>query len=159
ASPAVRDGDVIDAGPGAIERLLAGATTPAPEPRIESVLDEPVLTREGDWSGLRAALSGSSPEQLLEEVKAANVRGRGGARLPAGTKWDFARRAKGHEKFIVVNGDEGDPGSYIDKVLMEDNPALLLEGMALAGFAVGAAHGFVLTRSEYPRSKPTLEAA
>ncbi len=159
ASPAVRDGDVIDAGPGAIERLLAKRTRPAPEPRFESVLDEPVLTCPGDWSGLRHALAHSTPEQLLEAVKAADVRGRGGAGFPAGAKWEFARNAPGERRVIVANGDEGDPGSYIDKLLMEDNPALLLEGMALAGFAVGAEHGFVLVRSEYPRSKPALEAA
>ncbi len=72
-------------------------------------------------------------------MEAATVRGRGGAGFPAGTKWKFTRAAKGDEKFIVANGDEGDPGSYIDKYLMEQNPALVLEGLALAGFAVGAA--------------------
>ena len=159
ASPAVRDGDVIDAGPDVVERVLAGAAQPAPEPLIKSVLHEPVLTRAGDWSGLRRALAEETPESLLEAVKDADVRGRGGAGFPAGTKWEFTRKAEGERKFIVANGDEGDPGSYIDKVLMEDNPHLFLEGMALAGFAVGAEHGFVLTRSEYPRSKPALEAA
>ena len=159
ASPAVRDGDVIDAGPDAIERVLADAAKPAPEPLVESLLDEPVLIRTGDWSGLRKALAETTPELLLEEVKAAEVRGRGGAGFPAGAKWEFARNAEGEPKFIVANGDEGDPGSYIDKVLMEDNPHLFLEGMALAGFAVGASHGFVLVRSEYPRSKPELEDA
>ena len=78
------------------------------------------------------------------------MRGRGGAGFPAGTKWEFARKAKGDEKVIVANGDEGDPGSYIDKLLMEDNPHLLLEGLALAGYAVGADHGFVLVRSRVP---------
>jgi NADH:ubiquinone oxidoreductase subunit F (NADH-binding) len=97
--------------------------------------------------------------ELLAEVKAANVRGRGGAGFPAGSKWEFTRQAEGEEKFVVANGDEGDPGSYIDKYLMERAPALVLEGMALAGYAVGASHGFVLCRSEYPRSKPALEAA
>jgi NADH-quinone oxidoreductase subunit F len=100
-----------------------------------------------------------SPEALLEAVKAAEVRGRGGAGFPAGMKWEFARKAKGERKVIVANGDEGDPGSYIDKLLMEDNPHLLLEGLALAGYAVGADHGFILVRSEYPRSKPALDAA
>ncbi len=161
SSPAIRDGDVIDAGPGAIARVLAGAATAADEPDPRSVLDGgPVLLAGGrDWQGLRHALATMTPEQLLAHVKAATVRGRGGAGFPAGDKWEFARNAPGERRFIVANGDEGDPGSYIDKVLMEAHPALLIEGMALAGYAVGADHGFVLTRSEYPRSKPLLEAA
>jgi NADH:ubiquinone oxidoreductase subunit F (NADH-binding)/NADH:ubiquinone oxidoreductase subunit E len=159
ASPAVRDGDTIDAGPGVIDRVLMNATEPAAEPAWRSVLDEPVLTRPGDWSGLRYAREHLTPEQLLDEVKQANVRGRGGAGFPAGQKWQFTRAAEGEQKFIVANGDEGDPGSYIDKYLMEQAPALVLEGMALAGYAVGAGHGFLLTRSEYPRSKPALERA
>ena len=159
SSPSFRDGDVIDAGPGALERVLAGGAEPAPEPAWRSVLDEPVLTRSGDWSGLRRALAELSPEQLREEVKAANLRGRGGAGFPAGLKWEFTAKNPSDEKFIVVNGDEGDPGSYIDKNLMEWSPELLLEGMALAGYAVGAANGFVYVRSEYPLSKPALEAA
>ncbi len=157
SSPSFREGDVVDAGPGALERVLAGAPEPAAEPPWESVLDEPVLIRPGDWSGLHAALA-STPDDVIAAVKAANLRGRGGAGFPAGLKWDFTRKNPG-EKFIVVNGDEGDPGSYIDKYLMEQNPALLLEGMAIAGFAVGAALGFVYVRSEYPRSKPALDEA
>ena len=95
------------------------------EPPVRSLLGTPVLTRAGDWSGYAKALDGR-PEELLEAVKAANVRGRGGAGFPAGMKWQFARAARGDEKFIVANGDEGDPGSYIDKVLMESSPHLLL---------------------------------
>ncbi|HEX7292754.1 MAG TPA: NAD(P)H-dependent oxidoreductase subunit E, partial [Conexibacter sp.] len=160
SSPAVRDGDVIDAGPDVVARVLAGETRAADEPAWESTLPEPVLTRPGDWSGLRRVLEeGVSPEALLEAVTAAEIRGRGGAGFPAGVKWRFARAAAGDETFIVANGDEGDPGSYIDKYLMERNPELLLEGMALAAHAVGARHGFVLVRSEYPRSKPALAAA
>lgn len=159
SSPAIRDGEVIDAGGDAVARVLAGNASPALEPEWQSILPEPVLTRPGDWSGLRRALTESDPESLLAEVEAAQVRGRGGAGFPAGTKWRFTRQASGSEKFIVANGDEGDPGSYIDKYLMERNPNLVLEGIALAGFAVGAAHGFVVTRSEYPLSKPTLDAA
>jgi len=158
-SPAVRVGDVIDAGPGVIDRVLQNSERAAPEPKIESTLVEPVLTKPGDWSGLKHALHHLTPDDLLQAVDDANIRGRGGAGFPAGQKWRFARDAPGDEKFVVANGDEGDPGSYIDKVLMEDNPALLLEGMALAGYAAGAHHGFVLTRSEYPRSKPALDQA
>ncbi len=159
SSPAVRDGEVVDAGAGVVDRVLAAATRAAPEPEWESLLAEPVLTRPGEWAGLRRALAELDPEALLAEVEAAAVRGRGGAGFPAGTKWRFARDAPGEEKFIVANGDEGDPGSYIDKYLMERSPELVLEGMALAGLAVGADHGFVLCRSEYPLSKPALEAA
>ena len=159
SSPAIRDGEVIDAGADAVARVLAGAGRAAPEPEWRSVLDEPVLIAPGDWSGLAQALDAHTPESLLAEVKAATVRGRGGAGFPAGDKWGFARASPGEQKFIVANGDEGDPGSYIDKYLMERSPALVLEGMALAGYAVGASHGFLLCRSEYPLSKPALDAA
>ena len=155
---AVRDGDVIDAGPGVIDRVLDGACAEAPEPEGECMLEKPVLLAPGTWLGLERALTELGPEALLEEVKAANVRGRGGAGFPAGTKWEFARKAPG-EKVIVVNADEGDPGSYIDKHLMERNPDLLLEGTALAGLAVGASRGFIFVRSEYPRSLPILTEA
>jgi NADH:ubiquinone oxidoreductase subunit F (NADH-binding)/NADH:ubiquinone oxidoreductase subunit E len=162
SSPAVRVGDEVDAGAGAIERVLSGESRAAPEPEWASLLPEPVLTRPrdpGEWAGLRRALEALGREGLLTEVEAAEVRGRGGAGFPAGAKWAFAAKAAGTEKFVVANGDEGDPGSYIDKYLMERSPELLLEGMALAGYAVGAAHGFVLCRSEYPASKPALQAA
>jgi NADH-quinone oxidoreductase subunit F len=158
ASPAIRDGDLIDAGQGVVQRVLEGRTEPAVEPEWRSLLETPVMIRPGDWTGLRRALD-LGPEQVLEIVEAGTVRGRGGAGFPAGTKWRFTRAAAGEPKFIVANGDEGDPGSYIDKYLMEHNPVRVLEGLALAGFAVGAQHGFVLTRSEYPRSKPALGAA
>ena len=161
SSPAIRDGDLIDAGPDVVARVLAGSTQEAGEPPPRSALPGgPQLLAPGrDWEGLARAVGRLTPAELLEEVKAATVRGRGGAGFPAGAKWEFARDAPGDQKFIVANGDEGDPGSYIDKLLMEGYPNLLIEGMALAGYAVGADHGFVLTRSEYPRSKPLLEAA
>ncbi len=159
SSPAVRVGDTIDAGDGVVERVLSGDESAAPEPTWVSTLEEPVLLRPGDYTGLRRVREEMTPAELLDEVKEAKVRGRGGAGFPAGPKWEFAAKAPGEEKFVVANGDEGDPGSYIDKYLMEQNPALLIEGMAIAAYAVGAEHGFVLTRSEYPRSKPLLEAA
>jgi NADH:ubiquinone oxidoreductase subunit F (NADH-binding)/NADH:ubiquinone oxidoreductase subunit E len=151
---AVRDGDLVDAGDGVTDRIAAAGAVQAPEPESRSMLDEPVLLAPGDWSGMRRALE-IGPEALLAEVKEANLRGRGGAGFPAGVKWEFASRAEG-EKVIVVNADEGDPGSYIDKLLMERTPERLLEGMALAAYAVGADRGFVFVRSEYPRSMPIL---
>jgi NADH:ubiquinone oxidoreductase subunit F (NADH-binding)/NADH:ubiquinone oxidoreductase subunit E len=159
AASSVRDGDTVDAGAGAVGRVLSARTRPAPEPTVRSTLDEPVLLRPGDFSGLRRALTELTPERWLESVKAANLRGRGGAGFPAGAKWGFARSAPGAQKVVVVNGDEGDPGSYIDKVLLEQNPALVLEGAALAGYAAGAERGFVYVRSEYPRARRAVEQA
>jgi NADH:ubiquinone oxidoreductase subunit F (NADH-binding)/NADH:ubiquinone oxidoreductase subunit E len=156
---AVREGDVVDAGPDVVDRVLNGAVRQADEPEGGSVLDDPVLLRRGSFEGLRHALATLTPEELIEQVKEANVRGRGGAGFPAGVKWEFAARAADPDKVIVVNADEGDPGSYIDKHLMERNPELLLEGMALAAYAVGASHGRVLVRSEYPRSTDILREA
>ena len=160
SSPAVRDNDVIDAGPGVIERVIEGTTVQAGEPPMRSLLADPVLTQPGTWAGLRRALAELTPEDLLHvEAKAADLRGRGGAAFPAGNKWEFARNAPGEQKYIVANGDEGDPGSYIDKYLMEQSPELLLEGLALAGYAVGSDQGFVLVRSEYPQSTIILREA
>ena len=159
SSPAFRDGDVVDAGAGALARTTAGETRRAAEPDSRSVLSEPVLTRPGDWSALEHALDTLTPEELLARVRSANVRGRGGAGFPAGEKWGFTRAASGEQKLIVANGDEGDPGSYIDKYLLERSPDLVLEGMALAGYAVGASQGFILVRSEYPDARAILERA
>ncbi len=156
---AVREGGLVDAGEGAAERAVSGELREAPEPKGTTMLEETVLLRRGDWSGLERALSELSAEELLAEVKEAEIRGRGGAGFPAGSKWEFAAKAPGTDKAIVVNGDEGDPGSYIDKHLMEQSPELLLEGMALAARAVGARHGIVFVRSEYPRSLPILREA
>jgi NADH:ubiquinone oxidoreductase subunit F (NADH-binding) len=159
SAPAFRDGDVVDAGDGALARVLRGETRQAPEPEWRSDLERPVLLERGTFSGLRRALGELTPESYLETVKAANLRGRGGAGFPAGAKWELTRRARGERKYVVVNGDEGDPGSYIDKLLLERNPELVIEGAALAGFAIGAEQGFVYVRSEYPRAKSILEAA
>ena len=162
ASPAIRDGDV-DRRRARRRRARAGRRArPAAEPRAaQRPARRAAAARDRPRLGgpARARSPTMTPEELLAQVTEAEVRGRGGAGFPAGSKWAFARAAPGERKFIVANGDEGDPGSYIDKVLMEAWPNLLVEGMALAGYAVGADHGFVLTRSEYPRSKPALEAA
>lgn len=113
------------------------------------------------FEGLTLALAKKTPDEVLGEVERSQLRGRGGAGFPTATKWRLAagHARKSPEAFVVCNADEGDPGSYIDKWLMERDPFAVLEGIALAGYAIGATKGFVYVRSEYPRSAPALRLA
>ncbi|MGD9812642.1 MAG: formate dehydrogenase, partial [Sphingobium sp.] len=103
----------------------------------------------GGWKGLEAARA-VSPQQVVDAVKASGLRGRGGAGFPTGIKWQTVLDAAADEKFIVCNADEGDSGTFADRMLMEGDPYCLIEGMAIAGHAVGALHGYIYIRSEYP---------
>ena len=105
------------------------------------------LATEG-YEGFRKAME-MSPEEIIEEVKASNLRGRGGAGFPTGMKWGFVPRDTDKPKYIVVNADEGEPGTCKDRVLMENDPHQLLEGMAIAALAVGATRGYIYIRGEY----------
>jgi len=105
------------------------------------------LATEG-YEGFRKAME-MSPEEIIEEVKASNLRGRGGAGFPTGMKWGFVPRDSDKPKYIVVNADEGEPGTCKDRVLMENDPHQLLEGMAIAALAVGARRGYIYIRGEY----------
>jgi NADH-quinone oxidoreductase subunit F len=105
------------------------------------------LAHEG-YDGFRAAM-GLTPDEIIDEVKASSLRGRGGAGFPAGLKWSFVPRTLDKPKYIVVNADEGEPGTCKDRVLMENDPHLLLEGMAIAALAVGATKGYIYIRGEY----------
>jgi NADH:ubiquinone oxidoreductase subunit F (NADH-binding)/NADH:ubiquinone oxidoreductase subunit E len=113
------------------------------------------------FEGLAKALASMKPDDVLTEVETAHLRGRGGAGFPTATKWRLTAEhaKKSAEAYVVCNADEGDPGSYIDKWLMERDPFAVLEGMALAGYAIGAHKGFVYVRSEYPDSTPALRKA
>ncbi len=102
---------------------------------------------------------GMKPQQILDEVKKANLRGRGGAAFPAGVKWQTTADAPGQPKYIVANADEGDAGTYSDRMIMEGEPYRLIEGMLIAGLAVGARQGFIYLRSEYPAALKKLRAA
>ncbi|WP_025324311.1 NADH-ubiquinone oxidoreductase-F iron-sulfur binding region domain-containing protein [Deferrisoma camini] len=104
----------------------------------------------GGYSALAKALSEMTPEQVLDEVKRANLRGRGGGGFPAGIKWEGTRNAPDPVKYVVVNADEGDPGAYMDRSLLEGNPHAVLEGLILGAYAVGAHEGYVYVRQEYP---------
>lgn len=113
---------------------------------------------DGAYSALEAALRGS-PDDVLTTLIASGERGRGGAGFSTGHKWRACAAASGPTKYVVANGDEGDPGSFVDRVLMEEDPHGLIEGMALCAYAVGAEHGIVFIRSEYPRAMEVVDEA
>ncbi|MCX6561003.1 MAG: 4Fe-4S binding protein [Candidatus Aminicenantes bacterium] len=104
----------------------------------------------GGYGALAKVLAKMTPEAVIAEVKAAGLRGRGGAGFPTGVKWDMARGQKGSPKYIICNADEGDPGAYMDRSLLEGNPHRVLEGMLIGGFAIGATEGIIFVRDEYP---------
>ncbi|MCB2067699.1 MAG: formate dehydrogenase, partial [Erythrobacter sp.] len=112
----------------------------------------------GGWAGLKRARQIGS-EAIVEEVKLSGLRGRGGAGFPTGIKWDSVRKAEGPKKYIVANADEGDSGTFADRMAMEGDPFALIEGMAIAGEAVGADQGYIYLRSEYPDAIRKLNAA
>ncbi|MCK4699471.1 MAG: NAD(P)H-dependent oxidoreductase subunit E, partial [Bacteroidales bacterium] len=98
-----------------------------------------------------------TPEQVIEEVKSSNIRGRGGAGFPTGMKWEFCRKAKGDKKYILCNADEGEPGTFKDRVILTERPRLLFEGMVIAGYSIGATEGILYLRYEYKYLKHYLE--
>jgi len=104
----------------------------------------------GGYSALAKALLEMAPEQVLDEVKRSKIRGRGGAGFPTGIKWETTRNAPGDIKYVIVNADEGDPGAYSDRSLLEGNPHSVLEGLVIGAYAIGSHQGFVYVRQEYP---------
>jgi formate dehydrogenase iron-sulfur subunit len=125
--------------------------------RIEPT-DLAAYEAHGGLAGLRRAL-GVDPAAVVAEVTASGLRGRGGAGFPTGVKWETVRTAPGEVKFVACNADEGDSGTFADRVLMEGDPFSLIEGMAIAAHAVGAHEGFVYIRSEYPNAIATMRRA
>jgi len=104
----------------------------------------------GGYSALCKALTGMSDVEVLEEVKKANLRGRGGGGFPAGRKWEGSRNAPEKTKYVIINADEGDPGAFMDRTLLEGNPHSILEGLIIGGYAIGANQGYIYVRQEYP---------
>ena len=104
----------------------------------------------GGYSALAKVLSEMSPEEVIDIVKKANLRGRGGAGFPAGVKWETTRNAPGDIKYVIVNADEGDPGAYMDRSLLEGNPHSVLEGIVIGAYAIGSHEGYIYVRQEYP---------
>lgn len=104
----------------------------------------------GGYSALTKVLFRMTSEQVLEEVKKSNLRGRGGGGFPTGRKWEESRNAPGEIKYVIVNADEGDPGAFMDRALLEGNPHSILEGLTIGGYAIGSHEGYVYVRQEYP---------
>lgn len=113
----------------------------------------------GGYSATEKIFSSMSPAQVIEEVKKANLRGRGGAGFPAGVKWAHTRKAPGAVKMVIANGDEGDPGAFMDRSIMEGDPHSLIEGMLICAYAVDAHYGFIYVRHEYPLAVKNLRVA
>ena len=117
----------------------------------------------GGYGALAKALFEMSPEQALGEVKKSNLRGRGGGGFPAGRKWETTRNAPGEPKYVIVNADEGDPGAYMNRSLLEGNPHSVLEGLLIGAYAIGSHEGYIYVREEYPlaleNTKVALQAA
>ena len=105
---------------------------------------------QGGYDSLNKVLTSLSPNDVIEEMKASGLRGRGGAGFPTGFKWELCREQPGDVKYVICNADEGDPGAYMDRSIMEGNPHLVLEGMIIGAYAIGANQGYVYIRNEYP---------
>lgn len=104
----------------------------------------------GGYAAIAKVLSGMTPEKVIQEIEKSGLRGRGGGGFPTGRKWDECQKAPGDEKYVICNADEGDPGAYMDRCVLEGNPHLILEGMMIGAWAVGASQGYIYVRNEYP---------
>jgi NADH-quinone oxidoreductase subunit F len=113
----------------------------------------------GGYSAMAKGLSEMKPEAIIETIKTAHLRGRGGGGFPTGWKWEATRNAQGDPKYIICNADEGDPGAYMDRSLLEGNPHLILEGMVIGAYAVGSNHGYIYVRNEYPLAVKNITLA
>lgn len=111
------------------------------------------------YEALEKVLATMTPEALIEEVTKSGLRGRGGGGFPAGVKWGFARKTQSWPKFVICNADEGDPGAFMDRSVLEGDPHSVIEGMIIAGYAIGAPHGYIYCRAEYPLAIKRLEIA
>ena len=110
---------------------------------------EECIGRDG-YSALAKCLTEMTPEAVIDEIKRSGLRGRGGGGFPTGLKWEFARKYQADQKYVVCNADEGDPGAFMDRSIMEGDPHSVIEAMAICGYSIGASKGLVYIRAEYP---------
>jgi NADH:ubiquinone oxidoreductase subunit F (NADH-binding)/(2Fe-2S) ferredoxin len=133
------------------ERVVLGLNDRLDPTRIDEYI------REGGYQALARVLAEMTPDQVIEEVTRAGLRGRGGGGFPTGRKWRVCRDAPGDEKYVICNADEGDPGAFMDRSLLEGNPHSVLEGMCIGAYAIGAKLGYIYIRSEYPLAVERLK--
>jgi len=114
---------------------------------------------QGGYQALRKVISTMPPERVIEEIRRSGLRGRGGAGFPAAAKWDFCRKQAGDVKYAICNGDEGDPGAFMDRSILEADPHTVIEGLIILGFAIGAHRGFIYCRAEYPLALKRIRIA
>ena len=112
------------------------------------VIDEYIAF--GGYDGLAKALTEFKPDEVIQEIKASGLRGRGGGGFPTGVKWELCRKQPGNQKYIICNADEGDPGAFMDRSILESDPHAMLEGMIIGAYAIGASEGYIYARDEYP---------
>ena len=122
----------------------------------ESIAD---YKEAGGYGALKKVLAEMTPEEVIEEIKISGLAGRGGAGFPTWFKWNAARNADGDEKYLICNADEGDPGAFMDRAVIESDPHMLIEGMLIAAYAIGAKDAFVYVRAEYPLAVERLKKA
>ncbi len=134
-------------------RLILGLNGLLDPTRIEEYISQ------GGYDSLKKVLNSLSPDDVIEEMKMSGLRGRGGAGFPTGFKWELCRQQPGDVKYVICNADEGDPGAYMDRSIMEGNPHLVLEGMIIGAYAMGANQGYVYIRNEYPLAVKHLRQA
>ncbi len=161
--------DIIDSlGSAPLERIEVDADVPFFSSQKKIVLENVGQTdpesledyvAAGGYSGLSRAIGELSPTEVIDEISDSGLRGRGGAGFPTGLKWDLVEKAPRGQKYVVCNADEGDPGAFMDRSVLESDPHRVIEGMAIAGYAVGADQGYVYVRAEYPLAIERLKKA
>lgn len=156
-----------------VERLVAAepSVSPLPEPSTKEVrvvlrnvgkinpesIDDYII--EDGYQAMGKVLTEMTPEQVVDVLKQSGLRGRGGAGFPTWLKWTFARNSPNHPKYVICNGDEGDPGAFMNRSVLEGDPHAVIEGMIIAAYAIGAEHGYFYVRAEYPIAIRTLRIA
>ena len=168
----VLKGNIIDrllyVEPGTGERIMSYLDIPfynKQEPIIfgHNVKIDPTSIQDyigiGGYSALAKALSSMKPDEIIDEIKGSNLRGRGGAGFPTGRKWESCQKAHGDIKYVICNADEGDPGAYANRGLLEGNPHSVLEGMIIGAYAIGANQGYIYVRTEYPLAVELFDLA